>query len=494
MPRNSKITNNGWLLLSVGILMPLLEEIHAYIDSHSDVHLKGLQDFVKHPSVSVEGRGTRECARFISQWMVEIGFHIVELYNPEGNPTVYGEYSSSISPDKTLLLYGAYDSNPVEEEKWHFPPYGGEIVEKPGLGKCLVARGVNNKMKVTGILNAISSIQSVSDDFPVNIMVVIDGEEEMFSPNLPSFVADYTENLKNADALYMPFSSQNSKGVARVQLGYKGVSYLELSCSSGTWHRGPDDEIHSMHRAAVDNPVWHLVHALASMTNENGNEVVIDGFGDDIVPPDATFMELVENLAEDFDVDSYKEGLGVANLIDDEIEPLNLLKRLFFTSQINIDGIWGGYINEGAEAVVPSEARAKLDMRLIPSQSPTRTRKLIEKHLSSHGFDGIVIEELASVETCRTSVDEDIARSLIQAYESIDVHAQVWPSSLATIPIYVFNQPPLNLPFATGCVGLGGHTHGSNEFFVVEGYGDIQGLAGYEKLIASVIQCFGESG
>ncbi len=472
--------------------MTLLEEIHAYIDSHSDVHLEGLQDFVKHPSISVEGRGTRECARFINQWMVEIGFQMVELYTPEGNPTIYGEYSSSANPDKTLLLYGAYDSNPVEEEKWHSPPFSGEIVEKPGLGKCLVARGVNNKMKVTGILNAISSIQSVSEDLPVNIIVVIDGEEEMFSPNLPSFVSEYAEHLKAADALYMPFSSQNSKGVARVQLGYKGVSYLELSCSHETWHRGPSDEIHSMHRAAVDNPVWYLIHALASMTTKNGNEVVVNGFGDAIAPPEPGFVKLVESLAEDFDVSSYKEGLGVDHLMDDEEEPLDVLKKLFFTSQINIDGIWGGYIGEGAEAVVPPEARAKLDIRLIPEQKPVRVRRLIENHLTLHGFNGITIDELAAVETCRTSVDDEIARSLIQAYDSIGVHAQVWPSSLATIPIYVFNQPPLSLPFATGCVGFGGHTHGSNEYFVVEGNGDIQGLAGYEKLIASVICHFGQ--
>lgn len=469
-----------------------LEEIHVYIDENVDAHLNGLKDFVKQPSVSVENYGTRECAQFIREWMLGIGFEKVELYNPEGNPTVYGEYHSSLAVEKTLLLYGAYDSNPVEEEKWDVPPYAGEIIEKPGLGKCLVARGVNNKMKVTGILNAISSIRDSMQDLPANLIVVIDGEEEKFSPGLPRFVSEYTEELMAADALYMPFSSQNSKGVARVQLGYKGVSYLELNCSSRTWDRGPQDEIHSMHRAVVDNPVWYLVHALASMTTDDGNKVTIEGFGDDIREPDSGFMDLIADLAVDFSVESYKEGLGVSNLIEGETNPLDVLKRLFFTSQINIDGIWGGYTGEGAEAVVPPDAHVKLDVRLIPDQTPERIRKLIEDHLSIHGFTGIEVEELAAVETCRTSVDEEIASCLIHAYKSIDAHAQVWPSSLATIPLYVFNRPPLGLPFATGCVGFGGHTHGSNEYFVIEGEGNIKGLAGYEKLIASVIYYFGE--
>jgi acetylornithine deacetylase/succinyl-diaminopimelate desuccinylase-like protein len=473
--------------------MVSLKEVHDYVDLNTNSHLRGLQDFVKLPSVSVEREGTQECAEFIRQWMKDIGFQKAELYNPNGNPTIYGEYHSSSDSEKTLLLYGAYDSNPVEEEKWQYPPYAGVIVEKPGLGKCLVARGVNNKMKVTGILNAVSSFREVSGDIPVNLIVAIDGEEEMFSPGLPNFVSKYADTLKTAHGLYMPFSSQNSKGTARVQLGYKGVCYLELSCSSQTWNRGPESEIHSMHRAAVDNPVWYLIHALASMTTEEGNRVAIKGFGNDIVPPEPGFMGLVESLAEGFDVESYKEGLGVSSLMMDETDPLDVLKRLFFTSQINIDGIWGGYIGEGAEAVVPPEAKVKLDIRLIPEQKPEKVRSLIETHLTSHGFTGIHVEELAAVETCLTSVDDEIAQSLVRAYDSVGVHAQIWPSSLATIPIYVFNQLPLGLPFATGCVGFGGHTHGNDEYFVVEGEGGIQGIAGYEKVIASVIHYFGES-
>ncbi|MHA2096931.1 MAG: peptidase dimerization domain-containing protein, partial [Candidatus Hodarchaeales archaeon] len=186
-------------------------------------------------------------------------------------------------------------------------------------------------------------------------------------------------------------------------------------------------------------------------------------------------------------VEGYKKGLHVENLMDGVMTPLEVLNRLFNSSEINIDGIWGGYTGVGPEAVIPSTARAKIEVRLIPNQKPNEILRVIKLHLQKHGFSDIKVHKLAAVDYCQTDLKEGIAQALIRSYETNEVNFNIWPSSLATIPISLFNHPPLNLPFATGCVGFGGHSHGSDEYAVIKGQGKILGMAGYEKIISSLI-------
>ncbi|MFW9779459.1 MAG: peptidase dimerization domain-containing protein [Candidatus Heimdallarchaeota archaeon] len=466
-----------------------VNEVLKFIDRNIDSHIEKLRDLVKQPSVSVNSYGTKKCAGMIQDWMRELGFQRVHLYAEDVNPIVFGEFRPS-NPEnkKTLMLYGAYDSNPVEETDWSYPPYQAVSIEKPKIGTCLVGRGANNKMKVSGIMNAIDSVARVHGDLPLNLLVVFDGEEEMFSPHLSDFISANREWLNQADALYMPFSSQNAQGVARVQLGYKGILYLELEASGKIWGRGPSDhEIHSMHRPVVENPIWHLINALVSMTGKDGNNVVIEGFSNEIEPRPKDFLKVMQNLAENFDLNAYTKGLGVRNLLSDINTPLEALEILFSTSQINIDGIWGGYTGPGPEAVIPSNAKAKIEVRLIPNQKAERIYDLIRQHLIKHGFSDIKVQKLAAVDYCHTGIESDIAQALIRSYELNNIKYQVWPSSLATIPISLFNQPPLELPFSTGCVGFGGHSHGPNEFAVIKGKYPISGLAEYEKVISALI-------
>ncbi|TFH00357.1 MAG: M20/M25/M40 family metallo-hydrolase [Candidatus Thorarchaeota archaeon] len=474
--------------------MEYTEKFGKYIDVNIGEHIENLRELVRQPSIGVSGFGTQKTAEIIKDWMIQVQFDKVDFYNSDGNPIVFGEILAKDSQSaKTLLIYGAYDSNPVEEDHWEYPPFEGVIIENEKLGTCMVGRGVNNKMKVAGILNAIKTVKEVMGELPVNLLVVFDGEEEIFSPNQAQFIQDNTEWLLRADALYMPFSSQNAQGVARVQLGYKGILYLELKVTGHRWTRGPkDNEIHSMHRPVVDNPAWHLIMALNSMVGEHGNQVLIDGFQDDIAEPSNEFKEMMKTLAGKFDVQGYKAGLGVDNLYSETEEPLDVLRNLFTTAQINIDGIWSGYTGAGPEAVIPHDAIAKIEVRLIPNQTAKQVQDTIETHLQTHGFSYIEVTNLAAVEFCQTSIKEDIAKALIAAYEANKIDHQIWPISIATIPISLYNQSPLNLPFATGCVGNGGNTHGSNEYAVVIGKGAISGLDGYEKLIASVIFEYGK--
>jgi acetylornithine deacetylase/succinyl-diaminopimelate desuccinylase-like protein len=466
-----------------------IKEIRKYINDNIETHVSRLSELVKQPSIGVSREGTRKCAEMIRNQMNELGFYSSELYAVDANPIVFGEIRSEDAESrKTLLIYAAYDSNPVEEESWTYPPFEATLIEKKDLGTCMIGRGVNNKMKIIGTLNAIEAVSEVFSELPLNLLVVFDGEEEMFSPTLTRFISDKQEWLKKADALYMPFSSQNSHGTSRVQLGYKGILYLELESSGKRWGRGPAEyEIHSMHRPVVDNPIWHLISALCSMTQNNGNDIMIEGFHEDIKEPTKEFEDMMYQLAEHFDVGMYAKGLKVRNLISDTDEALTVLKLLFTTSKINIDGIWGGYTGAGVEAIIPTNAKAKMEVRLIPEQKSEKIFSCIKHHLQTNGFSDIEVQKLAAVESCQTSVTEDISQALIRSYQANGFDFQVWPSSLATIPIYLFNEPPLELPFATGCVGLGGNSHGPDEYAVIKGSGKIAGLAEYETCIASLL-------
>jgi acetylornithine deacetylase/succinyl-diaminopimelate desuccinylase-like protein len=466
-----------------------VEKVYRYIDENLEHHISRLAEFVKQPAIGVTGEGTYECAKMIVLRMNELGFDTAELYNSDGNPIVYGEiHIGKTEAGRTLLLYGSYDSNPVEEENWKNPPFAATLVEHDRLGTTMIGRGVNNKMKVVGVLNAIEAVEQALQDLPMSLLVVFDGEEESFSPTLARFISDKQDWLEKADALYMPFSSQDSQGIARVQLGYKGIVYLEMESSGREWRRGPNEhEVHSMHRPVVDSPVWHLISALCSMAGKDGNGIRIECINEAIRKPTKQFQDVLQDLTENFDVDNYRKGLGVEELIPDPEDAYEVLNLLFTTSQINIDGIWGGYTGPGAEAIIPSSAHAKIELRLIPDQTSDNVFSCIRKHLDDHGYSDIALRKLATVESCQTSIDEEIGQALIKAYQDIGVDFQVWPSSLATIPIYLFNHPPLKLPFATGCVGLGGNSHGPNEYAVIKGKGRVAGLAEYEKCIASVL-------
>ncbi len=470
------------------------KKIASLIEKKQAKYLNDLQKLVRQPSVSVEQHGTKESAELIAEWMTQLRFTDVRVYPGDGNPIVYGFYESEIDREKTLLLFGAYDSNPVEEEKWTIPPYEGRIITHPEKGRLLVGRGVNNKIKIAGILNAIESVKAAVGSINCNLITVFDGEEEMFSPTLPRFIKEYRPLLEKANSLYMPFPSQNSQGIAKVQLGYKGVLYLELKASGKSWQKGPSEhEIHSMHRPVVDNPVWRLIMALKSMVSDDSNKVLVEGFMEDIVGPDDEFRGLLEELALDFSVDSYKSSLGVRNLINEEDNALDLLKQLFFTCRINIDGIWAGYTGTGPEAVIPEEATAKIDIRLVPNQKTETIQDRIIHHLDNHNFSDITVSKLASVESCRTRANQEIVKALIRAYNISNTRFQVWPTSLATIPISLFNNDPLKLPFATGCVGAGGESHGSDEYLLIDGTDKVDGIGGFVKLISYVIWEYGQN-
>jgi acetylornithine deacetylase/succinyl-diaminopimelate desuccinylase-like protein len=385
-----------------------------------------------------------------------------------------------------------YDVQPADEPGWSVPPFAGQVIDKPGFGRCLVARGARNtKGPLGAFINAVSAVNAVHDRLPVNLLFVVEGEEEQGSRHLPGFVKEHQDLLGSADAMFFPHSLHSETGRGLVWLGSKGLVYAELECSGKLWGRGPEDvAVHSSYKAFVDSPVWRLVHALSTLTAPDGNDVEIEGFYDAVREPTAADRQLMESLVGRFTADSL--GYGIRRFIDD-LEGLDLIEAVFFSTGINIDGIWGGYTGPGSKTVLPHEAKAKLDIRLVPDQDGRDMLQLLRRHLDAHGYADIKITDLGVSEWSKCSVNDSLPQAVIRAYRSFGIEPEIWPMNPGTAPFYIFNRPPLNLPICVGGLGCAGRSHAPNEYLVVDGNEHVFGLAGFESSFVAIMYEFADN-
>ena len=470
-----------------------LNKIYKNIDENIDSHIEAIQDLLKQPSISAENYGITDCAQLIVKSLEKLHFRKVKAVQTAGHPVVYGEYDAG--REKTLLIYHMYDVQPVGEEHWDSPPFEARIVELPPFRRCIIARGAqNSKGPLQAFLNTLHSILEVESDFPVNLIMVIEGEEELGSPHLPQFVKDHAQHLKHADAAFFPFTRQERDGRAYTWLGTKGLLYFELELNGGHWSKGPRSyDIHGSSKVVVDNPAWRMIHALSSMTSADGNTPKIEGFYDDVDPVSDTDRELLEKLAKTFDFAPLKALWDVESLIDEDHGKEKLLKRYFYDPTLNIDGIQSGYTGLGSKTVVPHKIIAKADARLVPRQKTDDIFQKIRMHLNRHGFGEIGMRRLGGGEYSQTSVDSPIVQAVIRGYRRFGVEPEIWPRNVGFVPMYLFSGEPLNLPFCIGGLGHGGRSHSPNEYLVVDRMGKVHGIDGCEKSFAAILYEFASS-
>jgi len=465
-------------------------EIRAYIKLHFDDHIRKIQDLLRQPSISAENLGIRECAELVRQRLHDLGCGEAEIVETHGNPVVYGEYDASA--EKTLIVYMMYDTQPFTNEAWTYPPLEGRLVEIEPLGVCMIGRGAfNTKGPLVAFLNALESVLAIDKNLPVNLKFVIEGEEELGSQHLPQFIEKYEHSLRDADAVFFPYASQDAKGKVKIHLGVKGIVYFELECSGRAWGRGPTQfDVHGSNKAWVDSPSWRLVHALSTLTSIDGNHVLIDDFYNNVAPPTKEDLELVEKLASSFDEETIKETEKIYRFIDDA-RGRDLLLRYLYSTTLNIDGIWAGCTGSGMKTVLPHKATAKLDVRLVPDQRPEEIIPKIRKHLDRHGYDDIKVSPLpAQYDWSRTSAKEPIIQALKRTYEAMGYEPEIWPCLGGSAPFYLFSKKPLQLPFAMGGLGHGARAHSPDEYLLVRGKDKIAGLASLEESYVRILYDF----
>jgi acetylornithine deacetylase/succinyl-diaminopimelate desuccinylase-like protein len=463
------------------------ERAFQYIDQHYDDHLGKLQELVRQPSISAENRGIRECAELVQRYFGDLGCEDPRLVETSGHPVVYGYYDAGA--ETTLIAYFMYDTQPVDDPGWVVPPLEGRVVNLPPFGDCLVARGAyNTKGELRAFLNACESIKESGEKMPVNLILVAEGEEELGSRHFPEFIRKYEDQLRKADAVLFPWVCQNQKGKVVNYLGVKGIVYFELMLDGKAWGYGPTAfDIHGSNKAWVDNPAWRMIHALSSMTSPSGNEVRIDGFHENVLPPSPEDAKLLEKLAKTFDEDSVKELLTVERFIDDS-HGKDALLRYLYTPSLNIDGIWSGYTGPGTKTVLPHKITAKVDVRLVPAMRVDEVLPKIRRHLDTHGFPEVKIVELEEgYGWAKTSVTAPAAQAIIKTYREFGYEPETWPHMAGSAPFCMFNRDPLNLPFVVGGLGHGGRAHSPNEYLVVEEGGPTGGLCTLEKSYVAIL-------
>jgi acetylornithine deacetylase/succinyl-diaminopimelate desuccinylase-like protein len=444
----------------------LVKKIHRHIDENFSADLNRCREFLRQKSISATGEGIKETARIVRDFITEIGGEA--QYCGEGDfPIVFGKVNAG--SQKTLIIYGMYDVQPVDEPKWTSPPFGAEIKNLPNLGPCVIARGaVNSKGALAGLFNALKSIVEV-DRLPLNLIFTIEGEEEIGSPHFESFIREHRLELKGMGAVDFDFYEESNKEVT-LHLGLKGIVYLDLLCRGGK-KGGPTASIHSSVSAWISSPVWRLVHALGTLV-EDTERITIQGFYDNVALPGETDMALLKKLEETLDEKAFLKEMKALSF-KHKLKGVELLKKGLYEPIINIDGIHAGYYGKGTKTVLPRSASAKLDIRFGPNMEPEEVIEKFEKHLIQKGYDDIEVTVRDNYTWSKTDFKEEIVQKFLAAYGDHGRNPEIWPMATWAAPYFVFSRI-LRMPVVSGGLGHGGRQHNPDEYMTVEGLRDFE--------------------
>ncbi len=458
--------------------MNLPIQAHAYLDAHWEEHLARTREFLRQPSISAQNVGVRQTADMLRGWLEAHGARI-EHHGRESHPIIFAEWN--VGAPKTLLVYGMYDVQPVDNQKWTTPPFAAEIWDHPEGGESLIARGAcNSKGPLVAFLHAVEALRATGG-LPVNIKWTIEGEEEIGSFALPEFYRTHREQL-SADAAFEPFWSQYTlDGQPHLTLGTKGVIGLEFICRSDAWG-GPTEVLHSSLGPWVGSPAWRLVQALSTMVNEY-QELTVDGIPalGDVTPDDE---QLLRALAESFDARETLARLRTARFKHD-LPPFELLRQIEFAPVLNINGIRSGYLGEGAHTIIPTEARALCDLRMATGMKVAETYRAVKDHLARLGYGDLEVVMDSGYPAAKTPLTAPVVQALIAAYRAHGYEPAVRPMEASATPYYLYTDV-LGLNFSWGGLGTAGGSHGPDEWC------SVAGLKALEKSLTTFLVSFVE--
>jgi acetylornithine deacetylase/succinyl-diaminopimelate desuccinylase-like protein len=362
-----------------------------------------------------------------------------------------------------------YDVKQADPAEWSSPPFDAAIVDRPGLGKVLIGRGaVNQKGPEAAFLAALHAIQGAGKKMPVNLVLVAEGEEEIGSPHFRQVVTrpEVSAALKRTMGVFMPSAFQDPDGSVSIFLGAKGVVECELVASGEKWGRGPTKDVHSSNRARLDSPAFHLVQALATLVNADGDPA-IDGFGREAKTATATERALLDEAATKMSEATSKSLLGAKRWAGD-LPWRATLERFMFTPTVNIEGLVAGYTGPGGKTVMPHRAVAKLDLRLVPDMTYDGAIAALKAHLAKRGFGDIEVNMTGGYDPTATSKDSALIQAQLGTYKNFGIDALLWPRNAGSYPGYVFTGEPLKLAAGHFGLGHGSGAHAPDEYYIIE--------------------------
>lgn len=430
-------------------------------------HMQRLSQYIRQPSVSATHEGLSEMTHILADDIAALGgrSRIVETTE---FPIVYGRFDSGAL--RTVIIHGMYDVVAAEEPDWIVPPFSATRMNLPGLGECIVGRGAEDtKGPLAAVYAMIDAYNSAGVKLPVNIILIWEASE-LGSGGLPDFVNRFRDELKQADVAYWPWCTQRSDGTAVAWLGAKGLMTFKLRCSGGQWGGPLTTDIHGMHSSWIGNPLFRLVQALASMKTADDLDVAIEGYYQGRREPTAADLRMVKKLASRFDLKSFLRQMDVSCL--KQKTPQEAILDHCFKSEFNLSGIKGGVVIEnGHKVIIPREAVASLDLRLVDGMSVETVTHALRAHLDKHGFKDIKLEVLNAYAGGGTPIDNWAVGELLAAYGDVGLDPEVWPSTSTAIACGLFTKA-LGIPWIASCPGHAGGKHGANEYIQVKGFKD----------------------
>jgi len=430
---------------------PDLSDIFAYIDAHRQDYLDRLFAYLRQPSISAHGLGIAETAEHIAGVMTPLGLS-PRIMPTAGWPMVLGERNDRPGTP-TVLLYGHYDVQPPDPlDAWVSPPFEPTIRD----GK-IYARGVgDNKGQHFAQILGIEATLACRGALPCNVKVLLEGEEEIGSPRMPDFVRDHRADLE-ADLVVTSDGPVGEDGQPEIHFGVRGVINFELRA------RGANRDLHSGNWGGVaPNPLWTLVHLLGTMKNAAG-EVTIDGFYDAVEPQ--TPLEQAVLAALPVDLDATMRSLDIEQL--DAPADRGFYERLSTWPTFTINGLHGGYGGPGSKTVLPHEAFAKCDMRLVEAQTAADIFARVEAHVRHHA-PGVEVIWHGSMDPSRTPLESPYTAPLRAAITAAHGVPRLVPAMGGSLPDYVFTKtlgiPAFLIPYANADEA----NHAPNENLEVE--------------------------
>jgi acetylornithine deacetylase/succinyl-diaminopimelate desuccinylase-like protein len=430
-------------------------------------YLEDIRAAIRQPSVSRTGEGIDAMVTWLISYLGTLG---VEAHKVPGVrfPIIEGALSSA-GALKTLLLYELYDVQPGDGAGWISPPFEAAVHPVQGGGNKIVGRGAfNSKGPLVGFLTVLRAFRDSGIALPVNIRFLIEGEEEIGSPSLESYVRRHLDQLKKCHAAFIPYMATNRQGRTQIRLGFKGLVLLEFSVEGGPWGGPVEHDLHAMHAAWVGSPAWQLLNALTGLQAEDGR-LQIDGLDPFVTGPSEEDRDLLQKLGVSFDPDPWRAELGIRRF-KYEGDPVGLLTHLMFDPTLNLQSLRIGENKpeEDPSTVLARRAVADADLRLVPDMEVDTTLGCLRAHLDRRGFEHVTVKVKSAYPWSKTSVREPVVQSLEAACRKHGGKVELFPLHAGAAPLYLFSKV-LGIPFAFGGLGHGGLSHVANEYISVEG-------------------------
>ena len=402
-----------------------MTEIADYVAEHGDDFERELFEYLEIPSVSTDRQYAADVAR-CAEWVADraraAGVEEVEVVGTDGHPIVVGEHDAAPGAP-TLLVYGHYDVQPVDPVgEWTSPPFEPTVRE----GRVYARGSTDNKGQNHMHLKALEACSRALGGIPVNLRLVIEGEEEVGSRHLEAFLRDNLDRL-DCDAVLLSDTQMPRPDLPAVIVGLRGLAYFEVRV------RGPSKDLHSgVYGGPVDNPANALAGILASLKDDRGR-VTIPGFYDDV--RELTDLDREQLARIPFDEATYREETGVPALGGEE--GFSPLEQLGFRPTLDVNGLLSGFTGEGAKTVLPSTAMAKVSTRLVPDQDPARVQEAFREHVHDLAPETVEVEidHVHGGKAWAAQPEGPLAEAAVEALEEAFGNEPVYLREGGSIPI-----------------------------------------------------------